>query len=314
MIDPIDPRRGRAAARSSAANAELGRAVRAIAEVFAAEGTDPMVDWSIPAVHLLHPLARATIAPYVLCSGAGSGVAITRPMWIVDDAAERVAVADVVARSTGVDGITFAEERSDDGTWAALAYRVVERAAHADWGTGLAEAHRGLETAVMAAMADAARAVRARLDRIASPRSRLLRHAFALLRDDASDPTGVGEEAAVSAVTRKHVTLRWGAEGLPVFLTFASAERLDALTLVAGHDGRWSRDEIAALGQVFAIRAIGRSGLQVVDVPGDLGVALGVVSQLPASVATDRLREALEAHLDLARDVAGVPVGARVRA
>lgn len=298
----------------SVLDAEIGRAVRAIAEVFADEGTDPLVDWFIPAVHLLHPLARATIAPYVRDAGAGRGAAITRPLWVAEDPAECTAVAMAVTGLPAADGITFAEERAEDGTWGAVAYRVIECAADAAWGRDLPGAHRELEASSMAVMAELARVLRPHLDRIARPRSLLLHHALALLEDHGTERDGVSEAAAVAAVTCDHVTLRWGAEGLPVFLRLVGEEQLDVLTLVAGHDGRWLRDELEVLGQVFAVRAVGRPGLRVVDVPGDLGMAIGIVSSLPASAATATVVGALEAHLDLAREVAGAHVGARLSA
>lgn len=292
----------------------VAEAVRSIADVFAAHGTDPLVDWSFPSVHLLHPLSRATFVPHVRERGDGLDVAITRPLWVAQDAAEGAAVAEAVAKLAGNDAIAFAVERAEDGTVAAVGYRLFEHPTESGWCERLRLAHRDLERSAVPAVGDIASVVRSRMAEVSHPRSRLLRCAFAMLEAPDTAWDGTGDRATLAVVTREHVTLRWGAEGLPVFLRLASAQDLDVVTLVAGHDGRWGHDELDVLLFAFAARAVGRPGLRVADVPGDLGHAVGIVSSLAIATGAHGVRRAMEDHLDLAREVAGPPRVGRGRA
>jgi hypothetical protein len=165
-----------------------------------------------------------------------------------------------------------------------------------------------LERAVDRALPRLAAAVRPVLGRVARPRARLLRHAVRLVGDGAPDGS-IGESVALAAVGSEYVTLASGFERLPAFLHLVEADdRLEVLTLLAGFDGRAARDELAAVGRAAGAYARGRDDLRVVDVPGELGMAVGVLSHLPGTAATTLVRGVMEAHLDVARAVAGVGV------
>jgi hypothetical protein len=165
-----------------------------------------------------------------------------------------------------------------------------------------------LERAVDRALPRLAAAVRPVLGRVARPRARLLRHAVRLVGDGAPDGS-IGESVALAAVGSEYVTLASGFERLPAFLHLIEADdRLEVLTLLAGFDGRAARDELAAVGRAAGAYARGRDDLRVVDVPGELGMAVGVRSHLPGTAATTLVRGVMEAHLDVARAVAGVGV------
>ena len=263
------------------------------------------MDWSTPAVHLLNLTTRATFVPNARDAATPCTVAITRQLWVALAGVQGSAVCDATAALDGANAIEGANVGDVDGCCAAYAYRVLEIEWDARWRTALTDAYRELERSVIQALASIASVVASRLQHAASPRAVLLNQAFALTCECAGSSDE--DRLAMAAVTRADVTRRLGVEGLPVFMRDAHSEQLDLGTLDAGHDARWSRRKLDALARAFAARSATRPGLRIANVPGELQNAIGIITSRPLATLTRDVRDTLEEHLDLMREVAGPP-------